>query len=132
MRCGVLGLWLRERILTVLRDKGGIKERVGVVCEHGRDSGEDDFDGALGTERVVPVAVGLVSHVGGHKWAGNVIFYFDYGEGSGRERRVRGVWYGRVDGDNVERVVSKTMLGFLDGQDERGMIVEELCRRVVY
>ncbi|KAK9712605.1 hypothetical protein K7432_007048 [Basidiobolus ranarum] len=54
------------------------------------------------------VEVLLVSHIGGHKFAGNVIIY------------PVGVWYGRVKSCHVKAIVEKTLL------DEH--IIEELYR----
>ncbi|CAE6369466.1 unnamed protein product [Rhizoctonia solani] len=42
------------------------------------------------------------SHMGGHKFAGNVIIYFPSGNG---------VWYGRVSPHEVQAVVESTILG---------------------
>ncbi|KAG8743362.1 hypothetical protein FRC10_012166 [Ceratobasidium sp. 414] len=42
------------------------------------------------------------SHVGGHKFAGNVIIYFPTGNG---------VWYGRVSPHEVQTVVGSTIIG---------------------
>lgn len=56
----------------------------------------------------MPPVLGLfsLSHIGGHKFAGNVIIYFPSGAG---------VWYGRVDPasprDDVARVWRETVLG---------------------
>ncbi|QRV87900.1 altered inheritance of mitochondria protein 32 [Ceratobasidium sp. AG-Ba] len=42
------------------------------------------------------------SHIGGHKFAGNVIIYFPTGNG---------VWYGRVSPHEVQSVVESTIIG---------------------
>ena len=42
------------------------------------------------------------SHIGGHKFAGNVIIYFPTGNG---------VWYGRVSTHEVQAVVESTIIG---------------------
>ena len=76
------------------------------------------------------VAVGLVSHVGGHKWAGNVIIYVPprREEEAGSSKRLsplagRGVWYGRVEPKHVEGIVKETLI--------KGNVIKELCRGVV-
>ncbi|KAI8995027.1 Sucraseferredoxin-like protein [Pilobolus umbonatus] len=53
-----------------------------------------------------------VSHVGGHKYAGNVICYVDYGK--------VGVWYGRVKTCHCKEIVEETVL--------KGKVIKELYR----
>ncbi len=48
------------------------------------------------------VKVGIVSHVGGHAYAGNVL-YFD--------KEGLGIWYGRVEVGHVDPIVKETILG---------------------
>ena len=82
----------------------------------------------------------LVSHFGGHKFAGNVIIYIppDFLPSPGRfapssedmvnkEKRLvshklagSGIWYGRVEPESVEQIVNETILG--------GRIVRNLFR----
>ncbi|CAO3595897.1 unnamed protein product [Absidia cylindrospora] len=54
----------------------------------------------------------MVSHIGGHKFAGNVICYTHQG--------TRGTWYGRVKACHCKQIVQDTILG--------GKIVKELYR----
>jgi len=51
------------------------------------------------------------SHIGGHKFAGNVIIYWPSGSS---------VWYGRVSPKEVTAVVDETVLG--------GRVIPELLR----
>ncbi|MBE7181324.1 MAG: sucrase ferredoxin, partial [Terriglobus roseus] len=62
--------------------------------------------------------VGLISHIGGHKFAGNVIAYVPPSAAS--VLAGCGVWYGRVRPELVEGIVKETVLG--------GRIIEDLCR----
>ncbi|KAI9732519.1 MAG: hypothetical protein M1834_003854 [Cirrosporium novae-zelandiae] len=66
--------------------------------------------------------IGLISHIGGHKFAGNIIIYIPPGFGSqrllGDESGVpssglegKGIWYGRVEPRHVEGIVRETILG---------------------
>lgn len=67
--------------------------------------------------------VALVSHIGGHKWAGNVIIYFppQYPDGvSPSPFAGKGIWYGRVEPKHVEGIVSETIKG--------GKVIKELFR----
>jgi Sucrase/ferredoxin-like len=80
------------------------------------------------------VNVGMISHVGGHKWAGNVILYFpstwkvvDGKNGNSTEGVTRpsplagmGIWYGRVEPKHVQGIIEETVL--------KGNIIRELFR----
>src|SRR5436305_1368484 len=79
------------------------------------------------------VNVGLISHIGGHKWAGNVIMYVppnwtEKGEPQTKtpemERRSPlagcGIWYGRVEPKHVEGILKETLL--------KGTVIRELFR----
>ncbi|KAF7722638.1 hypothetical protein EC973_002879 [Apophysomyces ossiformis] len=75
-----------------------------------------EFDHVL-REKNIPegeggTAIFMVSHVGGHKFAGNVICYTHQG--------TRGVWYGRVKTCHCEAIVEETIL--------RGKVIKELYR----
>lgn len=65
----------------------------------------------------------LISHIGGHKFAGNVIIYLPRPSVAGWERHPlagMGVWYGRVEPKHVEGIVKETIL--------RGRIIKEHFR----
>lgn len=57
-------------------------------------------------------ALVMVSHIGGHKFAGNVILYTNEGR--------RGVWYGRVSPCHCEAIVDQSLIG--------GKVIKELYR----
>ncbi|KAI8343105.1 Sucrase/ferredoxin-like-domain-containing protein, partial [Chlamydoabsidia padenii] len=57
-------------------------------------------------------AVMMVSHIGGHKFAGNLICYTHQG--------TRGVWYGRVKPCHCKQIVEETIL--------QGKVVKDLYR----
>lgn len=122
MRCGVLGPVLREEFEKQLPNGGFqvLKGAVGVGDGRERDmiSGSA-AEGALKTARV-----GLISHIGGHKFAGNVILYIPPGTKTrdGRESELAGcgIWYGRVEPRHVEGIVRETILG--------GRVIENLFR----
>ena len=78
-------------------------------------------------EGYTPTArVGLISHIGGHKWAGNVILYFPPLSPGSQEQWAalagKGVWYGRVEPRHVEGIVRQTLRG--------GRLIRELLRGV--
>ncbi|VTT75715.1 unnamed protein product [Fusarium fujikuroi] len=67
--------------------------------------------------------VGLISHIGGHKFAGNVIIYLPPDLKMGNEPHPLagcGIWYGRVDPKNVEGIVKETIL--------KGNVVADMFR----
>ena len=79
------------------------------------------------------INVGLISHIGGHKWAGNVIVYIpptwakDGKLMTSKEQKAHpsplagcGIWYGRVEPKHVEGIIKKTILG--------GTVIKELFR----
>ncbi|KAI8355613.1 Sucrase/ferredoxin-like-domain-containing protein [Choanephora cucurbitarum] len=84
-RCGVTAPMLAQEIDHVLREK---------------DLSEED------------VSVMMVSHIGGHKIAGNVICYIHHG--------TRGIWYGRVKTCHCRSIVEETIL--------KGKIIKDLYR----
>lgn len=59
--------------------------------------------------------IGLISHVGGHKYAGNVIIYVPPGmemrDGAPNPLAGKGIWYGRVEPRHVEGIVEETVFG---------------------
>jgi hypothetical protein len=67
--------------------------------------------------------IGLISHIGGHKFAGNVIIYLPPDMKMGSEPHPlagHGIWYGRVDPKNVEGIVKETVL--------KGNVVADMFR----
>lgn len=76
--------------------------------------------------------IALISHIGGHAFAGNVIIYIPPGyippptakghEGEGQMNKLAGsgIWYGRVEPDSVCDIVRETIVG--------GRILEPLLR----
>ncbi|KAI7875911.1 hypothetical protein K492DRAFT_210694 [Lichtheimia hyalospora FSU 10163] len=84
-RCGVVAPILAAEFDNVLREK---------------DISEDD------------VAIFMVSHVGGHKFAGNIICYIHEGR--------TGIWYGRVNTCHCKPIIEETMCG--------GKVIKDLYR----
>ncbi|KAI1531803.1 Suc-Fer-like domain containing protein [Pyrenophora tritici-repentis] len=98
-----------------------------LICGHG---GRDQRCGILGPllqssfrrefeRRDIEADVGLISHIGGHKYAGNVIMYLPTNM-QGNALKGSGIWYGRVGPENVEGVVEETLVG--------GRVITELLR----
>jgi len=111
-RCGKLGPVLQEEFeeklerqnIPVLRDPP-VMDAVEIPTE---------------VQGYQPAArVGQISHIGGHKFAGNVIIYIPPSFTS-NPLAGKGIWYGRVDPSHVEGIVAKTILD--------GKVVKDLFR----
>jgi (2Fe-2S) ferredoxin len=122
-RCGILGPILVQRFWSVLKEKG------------------------------LEAEVGTISHVGGHKFAGNVIIYMPPGperthaeneEPEQREKTLElkgtGLWYGRVGPENIAGIVEETIIngriiadlfrgGVSQKGDNLGRLLEEQLKR---
>lgn len=66
-----------------------------------------------GEEPGMSARVGLISHIGGHKFAGNVILYIPPSAklkgGEPHPLRGMGIWYGRVEPKHVEGIIAETL-----------------------
>ncbi|GAO52216.1 hypothetical protein G7K_6299-t1 [Saitoella complicata NRRL Y-17804] len=92
-RCGITAPYLRNEFERSLRSHN-----------LWRDPDDSRPNGGVG--------VFFVSHIGGHKFAGNVIIY--------RKEKGEGIWYGKVEPCHVERIVEETVVS--------GMVFEGLLR----
>jgi hypothetical protein len=109
-RCGILGPILQQEFENKLRSsKFKPKQPSSASVDHTRD------DETTMTES----EVSQISHIGGHKFAGNVIIYVPPML-KGHPLAGRGVWYGRVEPKHVEGIVKKTI--------EEGVVIQELFR----
>lgn len=98
-----------------------------LICGHG---GRDQRCGILGpilqssfrtelARKGIEANVAQISHIGGHKYAGNVIIYLPPSL-EGNALKGSGIWYGRVGPEQVEGVVEETVV--------KGRVVGELLR----
>ncbi|ODV96221.1 hypothetical protein PACTADRAFT_49606 [Pachysolen tannophilus NRRL Y-2460] len=73
----------------------------------------DEFHKILKSKQLTnkDIKVGIISHIGGHAFAGNVIYFNEKGES---------IWYGRVFPVNCEGIVTETVFN--------GRIIKELYR----
>lgn len=79
--------------------------------------------------------IGLISHIGGHKYAGNVIVYIPPkrtigSSGEPHPLAGKGIWYGRIEPKHVQGIVDETIFGgrvvtdhFRGGIDRNGGIL---------
>jgi len=86
------------------------------------DEAEVDIEDAGEISNVtIRSRVHQISHIGGHKFAGNVIVYIPPVLGNqGHPLAGQGVWFGRVEPKHVEGIVSETIEG--------GRVIKELFR----
>ncbi|KAI1391447.1 FMI1 protein [Hypoxylon trugodes] len=131
-RCGIYGPVLQEEFerqlpragIDVLTDPA-VDESVTAPQLSGTTSGQE----ASRTARV-----GQISHIGGHKFAGNVIIYlppaFKNPAGNPHPLAGHGIWYGRIDPKHVEGVIKETILNgnviadhFRGGINQKGEIL---------
>jgi hypothetical protein len=119
MRCGVLGPVLTGEFAQCLGSEGvSVLEGPVEVAESGgeRVPALEQSEGMSDEGAGFAARVGLISHIGGHKFAGNVIIYLPPGmksiDGSGRHPLAGcGIWYGRVEPKHVDGIVKETILG---------------------
>ncbi|KAI8657740.1 FAD-binding FR-type domain-containing protein [Fusarium keratoplasticum] len=133
-------------VLVLICGHGGRDARCGTMApvletefkEKLRSEGLDVLEGAvqvpIGLEEVQRIQgeagpegttarVGLISHIGGHKFAGNVIIYLPPHMKMGdmpHPLAGHGIWYGRVEPKNVEGIVKETIL--------KGNVVADMFR----
>lgn len=121
-RCGTLGPILKAEVRNWLRHELGQST--------GRPYLGKSVDQDL--QRYHPLRntrVALISHVGGHAFAGNLVIYIppafkirDVDEVS--PLAGKGVWYGRVEPRHIEGIMEETVKG--------GRIIQELLRGIHY
>ncbi|KAI1919013.1 hypothetical protein LOZ65_004626 [Ophidiomyces ophidiicola] len=113
-RCGIMGSLLQAEFRRVLRH-----------CGFSVDPDRVEGAGHANVE--------LISHIGGHKYAGNVIIYvppsMGLSLGAPSALAGKGIWYGRVEPKHVEGIVKETILNgriiidhFRGGIDENGIL----------
>jgi hypothetical protein len=127
-RCGVMGPVLRREFEEKLAATDGFEVRTGPVqvdvFQEGLERvGVEESRTSTSAATKIGTRVGLISHIGGHKFAGNVIVYlppnFKY-NGKPHPLAGHGIWYGRVEPKHVEGIVQETIV--------KGNVVEDLFR----
>ncbi|KAH0542421.1 hypothetical protein FGG08_003176 [Glutinoglossum americanum] len=109
-RCGVMGPLLRDEFERRLSSIG--------VFEVLKDAPPAETPPCIPAAKL-GVRVGLISHVGGHKFAGNVIIYIPPSL-TANDLAGKGIWYGRVEPRHVEGIIEETIV--------KGRVIGELFR----
>lgn len=120
-RCGILGPILHQEFVQYINKRHALRNQpTADVVNHNGQQSEDAISYAshpsfhphlnnAHNENKLAVNVGMVSHIGGHKWAGNVIVYIppDY-ETQPLERQARGANpHDEVASEEREPIVSE-------------------------
>ncbi|KAI9762876.1 MAG: hypothetical protein M4579_000229 [Chaenotheca gracillima] len=115
-RCGVMGPLLRSEFHKVISSD----DRFTLQTEE-PNSRVAQPDSSATTRH--DIRVGLISHIGGHKFAGNVIVYIPSTFGGPEQRHAlagKGIWYGRVEPKHVDGIIRETIV--------KGNVISELFR----
>ncbi|KAF4963534.1 hypothetical protein FSARC_8471 [Fusarium sarcochroum] len=118
-RCGIMAPVLQTEFEEKMKNEG-LEVLHGPVQVSLNDT--QRIQGETGEEKTT-ARVGVISHIGGHKFAGNVIIYLPPQLKMGDEPHPlagHGIWYGRVDPKNVEGIVKETIL--------KGNVVADIFR----
>ncbi|KPM41264.1 hypothetical protein AK830_g5298 [Neonectria ditissima] len=118
-RCGIVAPVLKAEFDEKLRGEGFDVLR-GAVQVGLRDAPR--IPGEVGAEKTA-ARIGTISHIGGHKFAGNVIIYLPPSLKMGDKAHPlagHGIWYGRVEPKHVEGIVRETIL--------KGNVVADMFR----
>lgn len=115
IRCGILGPLLQAEFEKQLPENGIDVMHDPITVRQEADSAEDALEGPTRSSKYAPTArVGVISHIGGHKFAGNAIIYIPktaksiYGEA--HPLAGCGIWYGRMEPKHVEGTIKETIL----------------------
>lgn len=120
-RCGVYGPLLRTEFEARLAEQG--PEKIEVLKGAAAPAEKEDLEEE--SKKVWGARVGLISHIGGHKFAGNVIVYIPpglkiYDSDVPHPLAGHGIWYGRVEPKHVDGIVKETI--------GKGNVIKELFR----
>jgi (2Fe-2S) ferredoxin len=115
-RCGVMGPLLEQEFKTAMK-----RANFNIL-----GPGQSREVNSAESAESRTANVGLISHMGGHKFAGNLIVYIPRGFAQTRENMKKhplagkGIWYGRIEPRHAEGIIKETILN--------GTIIKELFR----
>ena len=111
-RCGILGPILHAEFLSYVKGESQPQTNGDKVVEVRVEN------------PILRSRVALISHIGGHAFAGNVIIYlpkfYKLPDGTVSPLAGKGIWYGRVEPKHVWGIMEETF--------RRGHVIEELLR----
>ena len=130
-RCGIIGPIVAKALEAALQNKSftlSSKSTTSTAAEIGRGEPNPEAQRA---------SVGLISHIGGHKFAGNVIIYLPASHPLSRQvaalnttddineegKEGISIWYGRVKPEHAVGIVEETVI--------KGVVIKELLRGIV-
>ncbi|KAI0157588.1 Sucraseferredoxin-like protein [Xylariaceae sp. FL1272] len=109
MRCGVMGPVLQAEFERQLPN-AGLTVLQGPAIDHSDSASLPETGDEVGKT----ARVGLISHIGGHKFAGNIIIYLPpthkTSAGAPHPLAGHGVWYGRIEPRHVEGIIKETIV----------------------
>ncbi|RYP57317.1 hypothetical protein DL769_009562 [Monosporascus sp. CRB-8-3] len=110
MRCGIMGPVLQKEFEAKLPRAGFDVLRGPVIDER---VSAPALSGTVG-ESAQTARVARISHIGGHKYAGNVIIYLPSTlknqAGNPHPLAGHGIWYGRIEPKHVEGLIQETIV----------------------
>jgi hypothetical protein len=110
MRCGVMGPVLQQEFERQLPN-AGFEVMKGPMIDESAPA--PALSGTTG-DSPSTARVGLISHIGGHKFAGNIIIYLPptlhTKDKKPHPLAGHGIWYGRIEPKHVEGVIKETIL----------------------
>ncbi|KAI0124209.1 Sucraseferredoxin-like protein [Xylariales sp. AK1849] len=110
MRCGVMGKVLQQEFEAKL-PRAGFEVMKGPLIDESVST--PALCGSTGDPPSM-ARVGLISHIGGHKFAGNVIVYLppklNTKDARPHPLAGHGLWYGRIEPKHVEGLIEETIL----------------------
>ncbi|KAI2615892.1 FMI1 protein [Hypoxylon sp. NC1633] len=130
-RCGIYGPILQEEFERQL-PRAGLEVLQGPAIDESVSAPQ--LSGTTGSEAVAEgprtARVAQISHIGGHKYAGNVIVYLPpsltNSAGNPHPLAGHGIWYGRIDPKHVEGVIKETIInGNIIADHFRGGITQD-------
>lgn len=131
LRCGIMGPLLREEFEKQLGLQGTTVSHDAIPIHKDNTVKLDIKNSSAAKEEEINISftarVGLISHIGGHKYAGNVIIYVPpNAKTPGHDPHPlagMGIWYGRVEPKHAEGIVRETVLN--------GNVIRELYRGAI-
>ncbi|KIV86372.1 hypothetical protein PV11_01986 [Exophiala sideris] len=122
-RCGIIGPLLHAEFTSYINGRKPIDKGLQLEARPGAFL----TSSSRTSKETININVGMISHIGGHKWAGNVIMYipptFQLPLSASRSPHPLaglGIWYGRVEPRHVEGIIEQTLL--------KGKVIQDLFR----